>query len=206
MTAFFEAIRNKKFGYFLMFFILLVTNFITLHIISPNAISFLIFEPWWFIRTMVVVKLGLIDWELRRQHYLYVGRFTSYLRVIQLEGTALLIFITGNLGVRILGLPIIVNRVIHFKKKILNSPIDTFLLTSAFVGFIVPMLFLQKGVVWVSVQFMQYSLLIVGFYGAIFVYSILKKIKLVAVAFHVEGPYIQGNNPEQVFGNPLLWS
>jgi hypothetical protein len=208
VTAFFEAIRNRKFGYLLMFFILLATNFITLHLVSPNAVSFLIFEPWWFIRTMVVVKLGLIDWELRRQTYLYIGRFTSYLRVIQLEGTALLIFIVGNLGIRILGFPIIVSKILHFKKEIIKSPIDTFLLTSAFAGFIVPMLFLQKGVAWVSVQFMQYVLLIMGFYGAIFVYSILKKMKsvvpkyllvLLVIIFAI--PTVVGNFVE-FYGHP----
>jgi hypothetical protein len=179
VAAFFQVIREKKIDYFIMFFVLLATNYITLYLISPKATSLLIFQPWWFIRTMVVEKLGLIDWELRRQTYLWVGRFTSYLRVIQLEGTALLIFIVGNLGVRILGFPVMFKNLIYFKRKIFKNPIDAFLISSAFVGFMVPMLFLQKGVAWVSVQFMQYVLLITGFYGAIFTYSILKKIKLV---------------------------
>lgn len=183
VASFFQIIREKKFGGMLMFFILLATNFITLRLISPGAVSLLIFEPWWFIRTMVVVKLGLIDWELRRQTYLWVGRFTSYLRVIQLEGTALLIFIVGNLGVRILSFPVIIGNFLHFKKRIFKNPMDTFLIASGFVGFIFPMLFLQRGVAWVSIQFMQYVLLITGFYGAIFTYSVLKKIKLVALKY-----------------------
>ena len=181
VAAFFEIVRKRKFGAMLMFLILLASNFLTLHLISPNAVSFLIFEPWWFIRTMVVVKLGLIDWELRRQTYLAVGRFTSYLRIIQLEGTAFLIFVVGNLGVRILGLPVIARNILRFRKNIFESPIDTFLLSAAFVGFLVPMLFLERGIAWVSIQFMQYVLLITGFYSAIFIYFILKKIKPVAI-------------------------
>ena len=176
-----EIVRRKNFSVIIMFLILLISNFLALFSIVPTATSFLVFEPWWFIRTMVVAKLGLIDWELRRQTYLSIGRFTSYLRVIQLEGTALLIFIVGNLGVRIVGLPIIVGKILHFKRGILKSPIDAFLLSGSFVGFLIPMLFLQKGIAWVSVQFIQYVLLITGFYGAVFVYFVLKKIKPIVV-------------------------
>jgi len=40
---------------------------------SSNSSSFLIFEPWWYIRTMIVEpsRLNLLDWELRRQTYIY---------------------------------------------------------------------------------------------------------------------------------------
>jgi len=182
-VSFFQIIREKKFSYTFLFLILLATNLLTIRLVSKDAASYLIFQPWWFIRTMVVVKLGLMDWELRRQTYLSVGRFTSYLRVIQLEGTALLIFIVGNLGVRIIGFPVIIHKLLKFKDKILESPIDAFILAVGITGFAIPMLFLQKGVVYNSIQFMQYTLLITGFYGAIFTYYSLKRIKPVFLKY-----------------------
>lgn len=207
-ASLFQVIKDKKFDYAILFLSLLATNFITVHLISPDAESYLIFQPWWFIQTMIVVKLGLIDWELRRQTYMAVGRFTSYLRILQLEGTAFLIFVVGNLGTRIVGFPTILGKLFHFKKKILGSPIDAFLLSAALAGFVIPMIFLQKGIVYNSIQFMQYTLLITGFYGAIFTYSALKKTKsrvlkflFVFVLIALSIPTVIGNFVE-FYGGP----
>lgn len=176
-AALIQLLKDRKLSYLALFLALLLSNFMTIRLLSKDATSFLIFEPWWFIRTMVVVKLGLIEWELRRQTYLAVGRFTSYLRIIQIEGTALVIFIVGNLGMRIVGFPVIIQSLMRFREKIIKNPIETFLLAAGFTGFIVPMLFLQKGIVYNSIQFMQYVLLITGFYAAIFTHNLIKKIK-----------------------------
>lgn len=203
-----QILNERKFGSAILFLALLATNFITIKLVSKDVGSYLIFQPWWFIRTMVVVKLGLVDWELRRQTYLSVGRFTSYLRVLELEGTAFLIFVIGNLGMRIIGLPIVIGKLLHIKDKLFKNYIDTFLLTACFVGFSVPMLFLQKGIVYNSIQFMQYVLLITGFYGAVFAYQVLKKVKvnvlkyffcLVLICLSV--PTVIGNFVE-FYGNP----
>lgn len=208
IVSLFQIINEKRIEYAILFLLILISNFAVVRLISPNPGSFLIFQPWWFIRNMVVEKLGLVDWELRRQTYLSIGRFTSYLRVLQLEATALLIFIVGNLGVRVIGFPIMIGKLIHFKKKIFESPIDTFLLAIGFIGFMVPLLFLQKGVAWTIIQFMQYTLLVTGFYGAIFTHAILKKMKssvfkylFVFVLVILSIPTVIGNFVE-FYGNP----
>jgi hypothetical protein len=207
-SSLFQIIREKKFNYAILFLVLLATNLVTIRMVSADAASYLIFKPWWFITTMLVEKLGLIDWIRRVQTYLSVGRFTSYLRVAQFEGTALLIFIIGNLGMRIVGFTVIIGNFLKFKKKILESPLDTFLMSAGLAGFIIPMIFLQKGVVYNSIQFMQYVLLVTGFYGAIFTYSILKKIKspiwkylFVAILVVLSVPTVIGNFVE-FYGSP----
>jgi hypothetical protein len=199
-SSLFQIIREKKFNYAILFLVLLATNLVTIRMVSADAASYLIFKPWWFITTMLVEKLGLIDWIRRVQTYLSVGRFTSYLRVAQFEGTALLIFIIGNLGMRIVGFPVIIGNFLKFKKKILESPLDTFLMSAGLAGFIIPMIFLQKGVVYNIIQFMQYTLLVTGFYAAIFTVRLLDKIKpiqlkiIVAVLFIILSvPTVIGN-------------
>jgi len=176
-VSLFRIIREKKFDYTILFLVLLATNLITIRLVSKDAASYLIFQPWWFITTMLVEKLGLIDWVHKMQTYQSVGRFTSYLRIFEYEGIAFLIFIVGNLGTRIICFPGALKKLFKFKRKILDSPIDTFLLSIALVGFVVPMLFLQKGVVSNSIQFMQYVLLITGFYSAIVIVDVINKIK-----------------------------
>jgi hypothetical protein len=205
----FQIIREKKFSYTFLFLILLATNLSTIRLVSKDAASYLIFQPWWFITTMLVEKLGLIDWVHKIQTYQSIGRFTSYLRIMEYEGIAFLIFVVGNLGMRIICLPVVFGKLFKFKSKILDSPIDAFLLSIALVGFVVPMLFLQKGVVSNSIQFMQYVLLITGFYAAIVVSSLLNKtrpifLKITIIIFLIvlSTPTIIGNFVEFYGGQP----
>jgi len=170
----YELIFKKRYQVLLLFGIVLVISSLLYFPNSSGSGSFIIFQPWWFIRTMVVVNLGLLDWELRRQTYLSIGRFTSYLRVIQLEGTAFLIYLFGNLGMRAIGFVKFVQDLI---KGNIKKSINVFIYTAAFIAFIIPLLFLQKGVVYNSIQFSQYFLLIFGFLAAISMANLMKKIK-----------------------------
>lgn len=70
---------------------------------SAGGASFLIFQPWWFIRTMIVEpsRLNWVDLELRRQTYIYEH---NWKRVISIELMGFLIFFFGNLGMRFIGL------------------------------------------------------------------------------------------------------
>src|SRR3989338_7570791 len=157
-------------------------NFITFKAMtSQEAASFLMFLPWWFIRTMVVDKLGWMDMEFRRQHYLSKGTWHAYLRVAQLETTAFLIFIVGNFGMRVLGFYSIAKD--GFKKKLIRSPIDAMLFASLLTGILMVTIFVQKGLIYNNIQFIQYSLLIMGFYAAVSAYQmiILFKKKLIRV-------------------------
>lgn len=142
---------------------------------SKEAVSFLMFLPWWFIRTMVVDKLGWMDHELRRQHYLSKGTWNAYLRVLQLEITALLIFIIGNFGMRILGFYTIFRQ--SLKISTFKNPINVMLLVSMLTGVLMVLLFVQKGIIYNNIQYIQYSLLILGFYAAVATYDLLNIAK-----------------------------
>ena len=168
----YELIFKKRYQIILLFGITLVISSLLYFPNSSGSEGFIIFQPWWFIRTMVVVNLGLLDWELRRQTYLSIGRFTSYLRVIQLEGTAFLIYFFGNLGMRAVGFVKFINDLINGNIK---KSINVFIYTAAFIAFVIPLLFLQKGVVYNSIQFSQYFLLLFGFLAAISMSRVMKK-------------------------------
>lgn len=129
---------------------------------SSNSGSFLIYEPWWYIRTMIVEpsRLNLLDWELRRQTYIYEH---NWKRVIWLEGMGFLIFFFGNLGMRFLGLWEFVKTNAIFKVSIALS-------------LLLPLLFLQKGVASNTAQFLQYFILLFGILSGIAVSKIPKTI------------------------------
>ena len=150
---------------FRLFLLTLFSGILALIIYLPNSSnsgSFLIFEPWWYIRTMIVEpsRLNLLDWELRRQTYIYEH---NWKRVIWLEGMGFLIFFFGNLGMRFLGLWEFIKTNAIFKISIVLS-------------LVLPLLFLQKGVASNTAQFLQYFILLFGILSGIAVSKIPKTL------------------------------
>lgn len=133
---------------------------------TSGSTAFLIFQPWWYIRTMIVEnsRLDWIDLELRRQFYLDRGGIKSILRILEYEGIGLLIFFFGNLGVRLLGL-----------KEYIKT--NVFIKSAIVISLVLPLLFLQRGVASNTSQFLQYFVLFFGILAGIAVSNLLSKIK-----------------------------
>jgi len=165
-------IKEKKFSLFTLGIVLAITNFSLLKLISPTASSFLVFEPLWFPRTMMIAKLDNVEWILKKQHYLSIGSWKAWLRIIQLELTAILVFIVGNTGARLIG---IVGYWRSFKKKI--DAVDVFLGVGMVASVGVILLFVQKGITYNLIQFMQIYFHIFGFYAAAGVVYLLGRLK-----------------------------
>lgn len=168
-----ELLIKRSYNTFLLF---LITAAIALVIYLPNSQNsqdFLIWQPWWYIRTMVVAtdRLNWLDLELKRQTYIADH---NWKRVLQVESIAFLIFLFGNLGMRFLGFWTIVKQL---KQKIWQSSFNIFFLAVTTAAFFIPVLFLQKGVAWNTIQFNQYFLLLFGFLAAISVTDFLSLIK-----------------------------
>lgn len=182
IAAILELIIYRKYHTFLLFVLLGISNFLTFKLVTTKgAESNLMFLPWWFIRTMIVDKLDWLDHELRRQHYLSKGTWNAWLRVIQLETIAFLIFVVGNLGVRLIGILEIIRKV--FRKKAFLNIFEVMLLITMLTGLIVPIFFVQRGIIYNNIQFMQYFLFIFGIYGGVTVSSLLKRFKNKAFKF-----------------------
>ncbi len=160
-----------------LFITTVVSGLLSLLIYLPNASSvgsFLIFEPWWFIRTMIVVpdRLNLLEWEHRRQTYISEH---NYKRVLQLEVTSFLIFFFGNLGMRFWGLWFFI------KKTLFKDLFSIFLLSICLCSLILPLLFLQRGVASNTIQFLQYLLLILGITSGVITAKLLSKIPNIVI-------------------------
>lgn len=141
---------------------------------TSNSAAFLIWEPWWYIRTLIVYpnKLNWIDLELRRQTYFAEGNLK---RVISIEAFSFLLFFFGNLGMRFLGLWAFTK----FSLRIFNDYLYQLLTFVTVIAFIMPMLFLQKGVASNTIQFLHYFLLLFGIFAATTTVNLLSKIKIV---------------------------
>lgn len=182
-VGFFELVFRRTYKIFLLFLATFTAAAAIYLPNSQNSQDFLIWQPWWFIRTMVVApdRLNWLDMELRRQTYIFE---TNWKRVIQLETTAFLIFLFGNLGMRFLGFWAVFKQC---RQNIFLNSFNLFFLVVTLAAFFIPVFFLQKGVAWNTIQFNQYFLLLFGFLAALSMPDILsifknRYSKLIAVA------------------------
>lgn len=187
-----------------------LSNFVTFKLITKEGESLLKFLPWWFIRTMIVVpdRANWIDLELRRQFYLAKGGFRATLRILEYETIAFMLFLVGNLGMRVIGFWEIART--FWQKTVFKNPLQATLFFTMLTGFLMPIFFVQKGVTYNLIQFMQYFLLLFGFLAAISLYQFLNlfknkalKILIFLLFFSLSVPTVIGNLVEFYGKNPL---
>jgi len=172
LLSLFRLLKDKKYDFLLACFLIILLSLL-IYISNVSTLteskSFLIFQPWWFIRTMIAEpsRLNLVDWELRRQTYLYER---NYLRVAEIEIGSFLIFLIGNLGTKILGLFWYLKQ----KGQIFKNYLYSFTILISAISILFPLLFLQKGVAGNTIQTFQYFLLVFAILAGISVNDLIK--------------------------------
>jgi len=155
-------------------YLFLGSLFVSLVLFLPfnlKASSLLVFSPLWFPRTMISFsdRIGWFKLENARIAYLNSGK---WLKWILAEGLALFIFIFGNLGTRMVGF-FYGGLLGKTKKKI--SQTEIFLFSALMFSLVIPLLFIQKGNPWNTIQFFYYF----QFFMAIFTGVVIGKVKTV---------------------------
>jgi hypothetical protein len=104
----------------------------------------------------------------------------------------------GNLGIRILGFLSLVKKFIT--KKI--SDFDQISIFLLFFSFIIPLLFVQQGTAWNTIQFFYYFLLFANFYLAIFLSNLWSKNKILTILLLGLSIITSISTLKDYFGNP----
>lgn len=163
-----------------LFLILLssgITSLFFLSIIGFSSSSNLIFKPFWFVNSLIdaydklyIPQISVLRFNLENQFSLF--KFPILLLIYLFSFFA---FLIGNMGTRALGLSNI------FKKLKLKrlKHLDLFLLTAMTISLIIPMLFIQSGTPWNTIQFFYYFLFISNFYFADYLLATFNKNKLI---------------------------
>ena len=128
-------------------------------LINPNAGSIFVFQPFWFIHSMIESPDRLYLPKIALARYFLISYGFGF-RLLMIEVLSLLIFLLGNLGTRIVGLYDLARR---FKKL---DEVDGFLITGGITGLVIPLFFIQKGTAWNTIQFFYYFLFFANFYAA----------------------------------------
>ncbi len=193
----FNLIKFRKFSKF-NFFICLFMGIISLIILNSLGVfksnSLLEFKPFWFTHSMIE-SIDKLYWpKLASFRY----NQTNFLITLIIEIFLIAIFFVGNLGVRILGICNFLNIFIKNTAK----DIDFLFLFFLFISFIFPVLFVQKGTAWNTIQFFYYFLFIANLYLACVLAKIHSKHKILALSFLIIASIGSVGTLKDYFGNP----
>ncbi len=168
-----KLIQLKSWQPFLWGAIFSVTALPFIRLLIDFSSSSFIYEPLWFIDTMVESpdRLNHLIWKFQEDHFRFKG---SWYRVWFLKGKQLLIFFTGNLGIRMFALALIP---LAAFKKIKLSAIHCLILIGFLFSAVFPLFFIQRGIVWNSIQFWYYALIFANIFTALVFRQIHQQIK-----------------------------
>jgi hypothetical protein len=175
-TAIYEFWRVRALNYFKLF---LGSLLVSLVIFLPNlqSGSLLEFKPLWFLETMMSFpdRLGWVRFGDAMVNYRLGGQ---WVKAILAYGLALIIFWYGNLGARF------VNEfywVDFIKNKKRLELLDVFFGSMILIGFVMSLLFVQKGTAWNTIQFFYYSLFFISILAGIVFAGIIKTKKNIKI-------------------------
>ena len=137
-----------------------------------SGASLLIFKPFWFVNSLIestdkffIPSLASLRYNLSFQLLTY--KLPVY---ILIELFLTIIFLVGNFGTRTFGL-------IHLFLNIKKTKLTNFELLLSFiliVGIVIPLLFIQKGTAWNTIQFLYYSLFVANYFTARYLSTLVK--------------------------------
>lgn len=177
VSGIYSKLVSKKLSLLKIFFGSLILSLILYLPLNHNSASLLVFQPFWFLETM----MGLADRINFPRFYSAMLNYRSggnYFKAVPAYLVALGIFWVGNMGTRIF------NEVELFKwiKNIRSlNWIQVFIASIIVAGGLIPMLFLQKGTPWNTIQFFYYSLFFSSILAGIVVSQIKSKVILALV-------------------------
>ena len=193
----FEAIRSRKiFGF--NFIICLTMGLVSLSILFSLGVlsggQLLEFKPFWFAHSMIesIDKFYLPKLASFRTNQ------TNILISIILEIGLVFIFLIGNLGTRCLGFCTLISKKI--KKELINF--DKLIIFVLFFSFLIPLLFIQKGTAWNTIQFFYYFIFFSNFYFAQFLSNIWSKHKILLLILLLISCLTSFGTLKDYLGNP----
>lgn len=152
------------------------------------------FKPFWFTHSMIE-SIDKFYWP-RLASYRY--NQTSFIMTIIIEVFLIFLFFIGNLGVRILG----IGKLFYIFIKNKTKDTDILFISFLLISFIFPLLFVQKGTAWNTIQFFYYFLFITNFYLAKGLSQTYKKYKLVYLFLLIFVSVGSIGTLKDYFGNP----
>ena len=135
-----------------------------------------IFQPLWFPHTMLQFNDRLSWTKLAQARQAYWAT-NNIIKGLTAELVALTIFIGGNLGIRIIGVLYIFKKINSWiKSKSSINYLDLVLILITLEAIIIPLVFVQTGTAWNTIQFFYYAMIFMALFSAKVIGSWLERI------------------------------
>lgn len=173
LVSLFEFYKNRTTQNFKVFIGSLILSIILFIPLNRNSSGLLVWQPFWFLETM----MGLSDRFGYPKFYeaMVAYRAGNPIKAILAYGIAFAIFWIGNLGTRIVK-ELEVIRLIKHPKQV--DQIEIFISSIILAGIAIPMLLLQKGTPWNTIQFLYYSLFFSSIIAGIAISNLIRAQKI----------------------------
>jgi len=171
VTGIYSFVSQKKFDILKVFIGSLLLSLMLYLPLNKSSVGLLAFQPFWFLETMMGMS-DRIGWAKFYSAMLTYKSGHVWIKAVAAYSLAFAIFIIGNFGTRI----------IFLMKKIKLNQLNVFIYSIIGAGIVIPMLFLQKGTPWNTIQFFYYSLFFSSILAGIVVSQIKNKLILFVVA------------------------
>lgn len=164
------GLLKRSLSYFLIFIVGSVISAALYLLNFTIGTKVLLFSPFWFIHSMIDSpdRVGWLRLTLARE-----SGFSSknWFKFLSAEIIGFLMFLIGNLGVRFFAL----FSMLKFN-KISKDNLYLFLFIFTSLGFSIPIIFIQAGNPWNTIQFIYYPLYISALVAAVVIAILLTKI------------------------------
>lgn len=158
----------------------LIISILVFSPITRGVGKMLVFRPFWFLETMMLDS-DRIGWNKFGEAMINYKLGQIWFKEFLAYSVALLIFILGNFGTRVLAFFWFWKKGFKFNRY---QYIDVLITTVIILGIILPLFFIQTGTPWNTIQFMYYSLLFSGILAGVVLGEIFEKLKKKTLAIY----------------------
>jgi len=157
-----QILKERRYGFLALFTGSLIFAAALFLPLNKNSSSMLVFQPFWFLETMMALS-DRFGWQKFYEAMITYRSGGVWVKALIAYTSAFVIFMVGNLGTRAIG-------VLEARRQIqANNPdyLGVFMLSVIMLGIFFPMIFLQKGTPWNTIQFFYYSLFFLGIFAGV---------------------------------------
>lgn len=160
----------------------LLLNLILFYFIKNDGLSTFIWQPMWFLETMMSYS-DRLDWQRFYSAMTTYKMGNIWFKEILAYLTAFVIFLLGNMGVRIIGFFYFLK---IFKNKVKVDSTLIFIVTILLMAVVIPMFLVQTATPWNTIQFFYYYLFFFSIFAGISTSWIKSKLKyLIFIIFAI---------------------
>ena len=130
-----------------------------------------VFYPFWFLEMMMLFhdRLNWVKFFQAMTAYKATG---LYLKWLIFSSIAFVIFLLGNLSLRIAGFVFFLR-----KDRNVGNGVTGLIAVAILMGIVIPLFLLQEGTAWNTIQFFYYSQMLLGICSGIVLYNLIIKAK-----------------------------